>query len=382
MIIGFDLDDTITNTNQVLTDFIEKNENIRPVNLDEFDLQKRYNIDENTKKNFLKKYYKKSIINCTIRDGFKKCIDILNNEGDSVLIISSRPNSFRNKQITKKWLKQNNIKYSKLCLGIENKAKSCSENSVMLYIDDSVKHCENISETGIKTLCYSTLCNEKYSNPLVKRIKYPDEIIREKKQTCPFKYYDSYRMGCHKRTKRNYRYLDVMGGSKNVRYFLVPENFPRNEFNNRYQYVLPKCLIPIYDHKGIKITQDNSFAVPGFYIISFEKQFASIKDLPDLLVKRSSLLLKYLRKGLFESLGIKYTNIYYEEKISKSCNIHVWIVPKLGEFNFNKKLYDIKLNKYLKSFKYLDTKEQMSNYNNIMRDYFEKINLQKIDDML
>ena len=139
-----------------------------------------------------------------------------------------------------------------------------------------------------------------------------------------------------------------------------------------YPYVIHESLLPVYDKDGILITQDNSFALPGFYILSFTKQYISLDKIPeDLYIKAQSLLYK-LRAAMRDVLKIEHVNIYYEEKNTNSNNVHFWVMPKYDSKTLQQKLYDFQLNKYLNKYEFKENKLKIIEANKKIKQYFDK----------
>ena len=142
------------------------------------------------------------------------------------------------------------------------------------------------------------------------------------------------------------RYLEFLGGTKQYRCFIVDKNLPRCDFYKNNSDLISDFLQPIYKNHGIVVAQDNTFPIPGFYILSYDKQYNSIDELPESLIIRTTSLIKEIRKIMRDKLNIEYVNIYYEEKDSKSNNVHYWIMPKI-DVNLKNKLHELDLKSYL-----------------------------------
>ena len=76
-----------------------------------------------------------------------------------------------------------------------------------------------------------------------------------------------------------YRYLDFLGGTKQYRCYIVSKDLPRCIFMEKYREKLDKILLPIYMDEDICISQDASYALPGFYIISLRNHYRNITEL-------------------------------------------------------------------------------------------------------
>lgn len=178
------------------------------------------------------------------------------------------------------------------------------------------------------------------------------------------------------------RYLEFLGGTKKYRCFIVDVNYSRCKFYKEYLEYIDIALHPIYKNRGIVVAQDNTFPIPGFYIISYDTQYKNITELPESLIIRTSHIIKCIRKIMNEKLGIKFVNIYYEEKSTDSANVHYWIMPKYEKLDLKEKLYEINMQEYLNSFDFRKTKNDIIKYNNIIKTELIKINYKKFDDKL
>lgn len=178
-----------------------------------------------------------------------------------------------------------------------------------------------------------------------------------------------------------YRYLDFIGGSKEIRCYLVPEDMPRNRFMNEFRDQLDVCLSPIYENRGIYVTQDPSFALPGFYIIAHRKQFRSLDEMDEVTHLRMLLILYEIRKGMREALNIQHVHVYYEEKANKSCNVHYWMLP-IREIQKFPRIYDFNVKEYLSQFSFLRNKSEILLCNAKLQQYLKRVHLLEKDEDL
>lgn len=182
---------------------------------------------------------------------------------------------------------------------------------------------------------------------------------------------------------RDKRFLEFIGGSKNYRCFVVPKDFPRSEFFNKYSHLLDERLQPIYENDGIAVRQDSTFALPGFYILGYNKQFSSFDEIPDLLQLRTSYLLKNVRKGMRETLNTNFIHMYYEEKDKASSNVHYWLMPSQdSQTGRTPYIFDIDLFNYLSSFEYKKKKLEIGKSNDVMKKYIKNTGLLGRDNQL
>ena len=82
-------------------------------------------------------------------DGSIKTLQNWNKQGFDIHFVSSRPNLKPMKRATVKWLKKNNINYSKLIFACSNKAEYCKQNKIDVMVDDNYKNCKDARSEGI-----------------------------------------------------------------------------------------------------------------------------------------------------------------------------------------------------------------------------------------
>lgn len=182
------------------------------------------------------------------------------------------------------------------------------------------------------------------------------------------------------------RYLDFIGGTKNFRVFAVSKDLPRIKFIENFPHLIEKELFePVYQNKGISIMSDMSYAVPGFYVISFSKYFYHCDTIPDTTMMRVGVIIKQLRKGLEKALGIECCSLYQDDKKRISTPVHFWLVPKYKEYlaeGLDYKLMEVNFKAYLDKFKFQEQKDKMFLCNKKIKKYFKEIDLKAIDDKI
>ena len=154
MTIGFDIDDTITNTTEELNAYIKT--------LDEFK-----GILDYRDANFVRlvKYINPIMANLSI---FANVVDVLNyfkNKGYKIVFITARGAGPGKPiiPITNKYLKDNKIPYNKVVYGQEVKGQACIDNNIDIFIDDTESVLDEITSKNIKTLRFSRKeCVSKY----------------------------------------------------------------------------------------------------------------------------------------------------------------------------------------------------------------------------
>jgi diadenosine tetraphosphate (Ap4A) HIT family hydrolase len=180
-----------------------------------------------------------------------------------------------------------------------------------------------------------------------------------------------------------YRYLDFLGGERELRCFLVDESMPRPLFIEKHSEVLDPALLPIYENAGIYVRQDASYALPGFYVLSFKTQYPSIDQMDAKSHMRASFVVREIRKGMREVLGIDYIHIYYEEKPDLSCNVHFWLLPVRNPRTGNTTvIMRLNLREYLAQFRFSEQKKKILQFNAAMITYIADTKLQLRDCQL
>ena len=163
MKLGIDIDDVITDTSNEIYKYIleyDKNEEIIPYLVEIM----RGEIPE-IAKDFLNKNTLKIFSTVKVKENVQNIINKLLDDGDKIYIITSRgEKKYKgSKKLTLEYLKNNNIKYTKLILDSFEKAKICKENHIDILIDGSVKYCENFKNIGGQSIVFTSKVNESIS---------------------------------------------------------------------------------------------------------------------------------------------------------------------------------------------------------------------------
>lgn len=168
MHIGIDIDNVLSNFNDVLLNEYKKHDNaINGKGIVHQDLYVRdmFNWDKEYEKNF----YKENIeYFASLFEPIEECskyVKLLKEEGNTIYIISGRDNGeYSNPyRMTIDWLKKYDIVYDKLFLvdayNSHSKTEVCLEYNIDVMIDDSKRMCKDIQDNGIRTLLMDTPYN-------------------------------------------------------------------------------------------------------------------------------------------------------------------------------------------------------------------------------
>ena len=145
MIFVFDMDDTICDTDSYSEYYIEKFfiEHKMPFKkvckVVRFAEQK-FDWDKDTALNWYKTYGDEMMLNFPCKNGAKEIINKLYELGHTIIIATARADDWHTEpeRITKEWLENTGLKYSKLIIGRVDKEKVCEEENADIFVDDDI----------------------------------------------------------------------------------------------------------------------------------------------------------------------------------------------------------------------------------------------------
>ena len=181
MIIGIDIDDTITDTYEVLVnyaqeysiDVLKKEPILKEGHCNNhFYTQHLLDWKNGEDINFLNEYYEKIITEVRPRTLAIKYLKKLHDEGKKIILITARwqPENLDVEVETKKWIEKYNIPCDKLIINAENKVIAAKQENIDVFIDDSFKNCQMVSEIGIKTYLMDSRTNKELVDSKIERI--------------------------------------------------------------------------------------------------------------------------------------------------------------------------------------------------------------------
>ena len=198
MNIGIDIDDTISETFETLLPYAQKYtiEDLKrksQINLngnlaDHFYIVYINGWNEQEALKFWEKYYAEILRKLNIKKFAAEIINKLKQEGHKIYLITARWDMPKEnvEEITKKWLKDNNVNYDGLFLNASDKLELVKQNNIDIFIDDSFKNCKRISEnTNSKVYIMNSRANDGIDDEKIERVfSWPeiyDLISREEK---------------------------------------------------------------------------------------------------------------------------------------------------------------------------------------------------------
>ena len=183
MNIGIDIDDTISETFEILLPYSQKymiedlhkkpelDYSVKCDNHFYIEAMSHWNEEESAK--FWKKYYDEMIENVNIKRFAAETINQLKEKGNKIFLITARWNEEGQvtEQITRKWLEKQNVKYDELIIKADNKLEIAKQKNIDIFIDDSFENCKSIANnSNIKVFIMNSMVNRKFEDKKVKRV--------------------------------------------------------------------------------------------------------------------------------------------------------------------------------------------------------------------
>lgn len=171
MTIGIDIDDVLTNTSQMIEEYLKKYEKSGDGIKYIVEVMRGEIPTQNIKKFFMD-YINEICKNVTLKSNAKDIIQKLLDRGHKIIFITSRGEKRfpGTEKTTLEYLKNNNVNYTDIIFNSFEKQTDCIKNNIEIMIDDSVKNCELIKSAGIKTIVYTSEVNRNI-NTNIERIE-------------------------------------------------------------------------------------------------------------------------------------------------------------------------------------------------------------------
>ena len=183
MNIGIDIDDTISETFEALLPYSQK------YTIEDLKRKSEVQIDANCANHFYivymngwneqealvfwEKYYAEILRVLNIKKFASEVINKLRKQGHKIYLITARWDMKKDnvEEITKQWLKENNVEYDGLFLNASDKLELVQKNNIDIFIDDSFKNCKNIVDnTRAKVYMMNSRVNGSLDDEKIKRV--------------------------------------------------------------------------------------------------------------------------------------------------------------------------------------------------------------------
>ena len=163
LVVGLDADDVIFDTSGYLLEHLNEIAELSSDGPSSFKTGiMRGDMSMPGVKEFLDEHFTPAIREIPAKPGAKETIDFLRGSGAKALIITARgekafPGSV---EATVSALEKNGIKVDGVVYDCVDKATDCAQNNVNVFVDDSFKHCSEVSKRlGIPVIGFLSLVN-------------------------------------------------------------------------------------------------------------------------------------------------------------------------------------------------------------------------------
>ena len=146
MILGIDIDNTITDTNKTVRKYLKQ----------EYPLYEDYkSLPKEEYENFLKKNLKEMRKEYKIKAGVKEAWSYFKKNNFKIIIITARDNEFddNNIQDTINFFKTYDLFYDKIYFKVQNKGAIACKEKVDLFIDDKETNLDDVALYNISCIC-------------------------------------------------------------------------------------------------------------------------------------------------------------------------------------------------------------------------------------
>ena len=173
MIFVFDLDDTVVDTDgysekYILNFFKQNNLPYKQIATNTRFAERKFDWDMETALKWYKTYGDDMMLEFPCKPGAAEVIKLLYDLGHTIIIATARATDWHvnPEQITKQWLKNNNIPYHKLYVGRVDKELICADENADVFVDDDIKITSRVAEHKDNVNMKVFLSTSKYNKEL------------------------------------------------------------------------------------------------------------------------------------------------------------------------------------------------------------------------
>lgn len=191
MKIGIDIDDTIANTFETGMKYAQQFTR-KYCNRAYTDINKRlgsvkshrhwqtifeWNSEEEIE--FFKRYYKRIVEEVDVKEEVCDVINQLYLQNEIIFITARfEVEGERIEELTKRWLRKNNIPFHQLYLG-RKKSEVCQKNQIDIFIDDSYENCKSVQVVGTKVYLMDHTANRNIEDKEIERVYGWNDLYRK-----------------------------------------------------------------------------------------------------------------------------------------------------------------------------------------------------------
>lgn len=181
MILGIDIDDTISNTCDVMFNFAQEyvinvlNKepiiNESPCNTHYY-MRHLHGFNQEQDEEFLKLYYAKILKETRPKTLAIEYLKKLKEEGHKIILITARwETEYADiRKLTKDWIDEYEVPCDKLIINAENKVIAAKSENVDVFIDDSFSNCKAVTDAGIKSYLMDSRTNKGLKEERIERV--------------------------------------------------------------------------------------------------------------------------------------------------------------------------------------------------------------------
>lgn len=160
MTIGLDIDDTMTNSDELIAEYAKMHLNSNDEKLIN-ELTHPHEI-KGKSLDFYNKYLPEMMRKYTLKDNVKEVVDRLRDKGHKLVVITARGHRVKKGLvgITRKYFKENRLVFDEVIFRSGEKTGECLRNNIDIMVDDSVSVLEKLKEHNIKILLFTSKLNK------------------------------------------------------------------------------------------------------------------------------------------------------------------------------------------------------------------------------
>jgi len=178
--VAIDIDDTITDTSEILFYYLEKFGKVDLTNSanNKLDIM-RGKITCPELLEFYKEYALILANEVRLKEGAKEALEFLKENAIEIHILSSRiPDTL---SVTSKYFEKNKLPYDFLTVGVIDKKEYCQNHEINMIFDDSFETCQKIKETKTIPILFSSPINKEIVlNDIIRISNWSDLYNNEK----------------------------------------------------------------------------------------------------------------------------------------------------------------------------------------------------------
>jgi len=153
------------------------------------------------------------------------------------------------------------------------------------------------------------------------------------------------------------KYYPCIGGNLNYQVFMEDNKLSRGDFMRIHENDIEWFLRPLKLSNRTFLRQDAKYAIPGFFILSPQKEYHYVSDMPGMLFAEIIQKAIKIRNFLLSFEGVKSVYLYYDEHYKKPSSVHFWVLPIYKSCSGTPSVLDQSVWTYMDTFEYRKNKD-------------------------